>query len=213
VAATNTSRTSAQVEKLSANNLLIVLILITLIVVGVTGILGKNLVKTIIRDTKVVNAKQKADQQLTTDLDNAPSLISSFQSLGSQATIITDSLPVTSDLPGLISTLENMAGTSGVRLKSVDPTQTFGALAPATGTTATTTSTVPVPQTYVFTVNFEGNYAAIQKLLGTIEISARPILVQSIQLIGTGNDITGTMNLQTYYQSKAVLPISQETIK
>ena len=62
---------SINAEKLSTNNLIIIMLLISLLAIGATVLVGKALVGSIVRDNKVVSAKQLADKNLKTDLANA----------------------------------------------------------------------------------------------------------------------------------------------
>lgn len=197
-------------QSLSTANLMIILVLITLILVGVSAFAAKNLFTTIRRDTKVLNAKNKADKQLQANIDAAPGLVSSFQSLGPQATILADALPNTSDLPSLIVALENMAGGTGLKLKTV---------APGLGSAISTTPPKPVdaftpaPKPYPYSITFDGSYVTLQRFLATLENSARPMRVVGMQVSGTGNALSGEIDVQTYYQEKASLPFGTEVIK
>lgn len=231
-------------QQLSNNNLMIIMVLITLLVLGATALIGKALVTSIVRDTNVVSAKNKADKQLKDDLAAAPSLVQAFQGLGQSANTLADALPTTSDFPGLIVLLENISNDSGMTLKSVSPSaSTTG----ATGTTATTTPTAPTassvtsaasssltsgsggsgsttgaasgsamqaaPKTYDFALDFDGSYVGLLKMLGDLQTSARPIRIVGMELSGSGTQMSGTLTLETFYQDKAQLPFSTETIK
>jgi hypothetical protein len=206
-------------EKLTGNNLYVVLTLVTLLAVGITVLIGKALVGSISLDSKVVTAKNTAKNQLTSDVQAAPQLVEAYSSLGTQAQTLADALPNDSDFPGLIVTLENMTTADGLQLKSVSPTAA-GTAAPIasetpTAGTSTTTSGVsaPAPQTYPFSVAFDGSYAGLLKLLGQVENSARPMRVVGIQLSGSGSAMSGEVDLQTFYQPAAQLPFGEETIK
>jgi hypothetical protein len=232
-------------KQLSNNNLMIIMVLVTLLVLGATGLVGKALVASIVRDTKVVSAKNKADKQLKDDLAAAPNLVNNYQRLGASANILADALPNNSDFPGLIVLLENMSNDSGVSLKSVAPSTSSGATGTAaaastptaptsssvgsvassslssasggssSGTTSTTTgsATQASPQTYNFSLAFDGTYVGLLKLLGDLQTSARPMRIVGMQLAGSGAQLSGSLSLQTFYQDKAQLPFSTETIK
>lgn len=201
-------------SELSGSNLLIVMLLISLLVVGVTVLVGKTLVGTIIRDTKVVQKKSAADSQLSRNIEAAPQLVASYSDLGSKATTVANALPNTADFPSLIVTLENMGRGAGLRIKSVAPVQQ-GSVATEedSGATAATGSLTPTPQAYPFGISFTGSYASLTKLLQEIETSARPMRVLDIQLTGSGSALNGTVNIETYYQAAAELPFGKETVK
>jgi Tfp pilus assembly protein PilO len=217
---------SSKQSQVMSKNYMIVFVLISLLVVGVTVLAGKALVTSIIRDNKVVSAKSAANRQLKADLVSAPELVDSFSALGNQAGLLADALPNTSDLPSLIVVLENMGNDSGLTLKSVAPTDT-GVLStpgstvssatvamPGAASTAASDPTVaPPPQPYEFSVNFSGTYGSLQKFLADIEVSARPMRVVGVQITGTGSSLSGEIEVETFYQATAVWPFGTETIK
>ncbi len=221
--------------QLSGNNFVIVFVLVSLLVVGITGLVGRLLITSILRDSNVVKAKSAAVNQLSTDVSNAPKLVDAYLVLGKQGTVLSDALPVTPDLPSLIVALESMGNSAGVTVKSVTPTVNPDSV--ASGTTSTSTSATstspattsvsagtpvsgtpgadmpPTPQTYQFAMDFTGTYTSLQKLLGEVELSARPMRVVGIQITGGGPSLSGVVNIETYYQAAAQWPFGTETIK
>lgn len=206
--------------ELSNNNYLVVILLVTLLVVGGVGLAGKILLTTGLRDTKVLLAKNAAVKQLDDNLSNAPQLAQAYQNLGPSSRLLADALPTNSDFPGLIALLENLSGVAGVNLKSVTPSLTTAATtAPGAGTTtgsATQTASsggAPTAQKYGFSLGVDGSYDAIGKLLAGFEVSARPMRVTNVQFSGTGKALTAQIDATTYYQDKASLPFTTETVK
>lgn len=198
-------------DKLAGNNLLIMLLLVTLVVVGITALVGKSLITSIARDMKVASAKAKADDQLKKNLTNAPKLVASYQNLGSQGMILADALPSVSDLPSLLVTYENMAAQAGVKLKSIGSDMVVASTVPAEVDSGTITPSTP--QTYNLTFAFDGNYVGLSKLFKEIELSARPMRITGVVFRGSGSTLSGDVTAQTYFQSKAKLPIGTEVIK
>ena len=125
--------TNKVADNLSTNNLMIVLLLLTLIIIGASGLVAKTLITGLIRDTKVLSAENKANKALDENLEAAPQLISSYQSLGPTSRVLADALPNDSNFPGLIVALENIAADASVTLKSVAPAQVLAVDAPAAG--------------------------------------------------------------------------------
>jgi hypothetical protein len=198
-------------EKMSGNNLTIVLVLISLLVLGITGLAAKALLTGIIRDTKVVTAKLKAEQQLKKDLEAAPKLVEAYQNLGPQSSVLSNALPNSADFPSLIVTLENMTTTSGVKLKTVSPiaaTTTQTTPAPAAAASGAKT-----PQGYDFSITFDGTLDGLKHLLGDLETSARPMRVTAVSINGSDSSLSGEIDVQTYWQDKAELPFETEIIK
>jgi|ERR1700683_1073503 len=203
---------------LSANNYMIIFVLITLLVLGVTALGGKLLVTSILRDGKVVKAKSVAITNLNSDITNAPQLVDSYQALGDKAQVLTDALPSTPDFPSLIVALEAMGNGAGLTIKAISPTQ-VAAGGTATGSAgsgavaSSDPSVPPLPQAYDFTINFSGGYGALQKFLGEVEVSARPMRVTGVQVVGTGSSLSGELSVATDYQAAAQWPFGTETIK
>jgi Tfp pilus assembly protein PilO len=202
-------------QQLSSNNLIVVMLLITFLVVGISVLVSKALITSIRLDTKVVSAKGKAEKQLKEDITAAPKLVDAYAALGSQAGVLADALPNTSDFPSLIVTLENMTAGAGIRLKAVAPSLAAAAT-DSTGAPVATTgdnSLEPTPQSYPFSITLDGNYPALLKLLDELEKSARPMRIMSMVLNGSGSTMSAQMEMETFYQDKAELPFGKETIK
>ncbi len=208
----------ASKKPMSNNNYFIILLLVTLLVIGGGGLAAKSLVDSILLNTKVVTAKDKANKQLDADVTAAPQLVQAYANLGSSKQLVADALPNTSDFPAFIGMMENLSTSVGVNLKSVSPSQ-VGAAATAgttggTGTSAANGSSLtPAPQSYDLTLSLEGNYGNLQKLLKAIEQSARPMRVTAVQLSGSGSNLAMQLDVTTFYQDKATLPIKMETVK
>ena len=194
----------------STNNYFIILALVSLLAIGVAGLISKSLITTIIRDHKVVTAKSTANNMLKGDVTAAPQLVSSFNGLSAgTATILTHALPNTSDFPGLISLMEVAGSQAGVSVTTIAPdTSSSGDSSDPTSGSDTASA-----QEFPYTFEVTGTYDTFQKFFANIEHSARPIRITNVELSGTGSALTGTFSATTYYQDKATLPFSTETIK
>ena len=200
-------------DKLAGNNLYIVLLLVTLLAVGATALVGKALVTKIVRDTKVVTAKDKAEKQLKKNLDTAPKLVDAYNELTYQKTVLADALPNSADLPSLLVTYENMAAQAGIRLVSVSSVASVVPVTPLSTTATTGVTVAPAPKTYSTSYTFAGSYVSLSKLFTAIELNARPMRITSVSLNGSGTSLNGDITVETYFQDKAELPIGTETIK
>ena len=198
---------STTIQNLSNNNFIIIALLMTLVVVGITVMVGKGLVATIILDSKVIAKKNVANNQLESDLKAAPMLVDAYNQLADTKKTIADALPNTSDFPGLIAELENMAGASGVSLKSIAPDTSVSAIA------VTTPTDNQKPQEYKVALIVIGSYDSIQKLLASVENSVRPMKITAYQVGGSGSEITVSISLSAYYQSVATIPYKLEVVK
>jgi len=211
-----------QGQQLSNNNLIIVMVLITLLVLGVTAYVAKTLIADISLNATVIGLKSKADSQVKQDVTAAPNLVDSFNNLGASANVLSDALPGTADFPSLIVEMENIANDAGVSLKTVNPqaaggigTQAAAPVASAAASTATSSSSVaaPIPQAFPFSIEVNGSYASMLKVFSDLEVSARPMRVTGVQLSGSGSSMSAQIYINTYYQSAATLPFGTEAVK
>jgi hypothetical protein len=209
-------------QQLSNGNLMIVMILITLLVVGVAGLLAKSLITTIARDTTVVQKKLAADDQLAKNIKAAPSLIADYNRLGdknqagTRARTLESALPNDPDFPSLLVTMENIAAVSGVTLKEITPNANdVTAVSPsgASAAAASNSTAAPEPQPYAFGISLTGSYPNINKALASLELSARPMRITEANFAGSGNSLNATIAIETYYQDKGKLPFGTETVK
>jgi hypothetical protein len=214
---------------MSNNNLIIIMLLVTLLVIGISAFLVNFLVKTIALDSKLVSKKLAAEKQLKENIVAAPNLIEAYRDLGEERVLLEDALPTTTDFPGLLVTLENMSKDATVQLtavrESLANTVAVPVAAPAAGDAVSGTSettqalpasepaaVTPKPEAYNFTINVKGGYAALLTVLDHIEKSARPMRVTGMEIIGsTTLDID--LNVETYYQKPSELPFGKETVK
>jgi len=195
---------------LSNNNFIIVAILITLVTVGITVLVGRGLVNVIILDSKVIAKKNIANKQLDSNLIAAPKLVDAYNQLGDTKRTLADALPNTSDFSGLMAQLENMTAVTGVSLKSIAP-----------DTTANLGNTVPVApgsdnpaaQEYKVAMTIEGTYDSLLKFLSAVESSVRPMKATSLQIAGSGSDVTFGVSLTAYHQDIATIPYKLEVVK
>lgn len=206
---------------LAGNNLIIALVVVSFIVVALTALAGKTLWARISLDQKVVTAKDQAASTLKQNVENAPLLVAAYGQLGELQRVVADALPNEKDSASILTTIENMAGQSGVTVRAVVPgagtlpTATTTATATGTTTDSTGAATVgaPVPQSTKFNVTVEGTFDSTVRFLKAIETSARPMKVTNMQISGN-KTLSSQLEITTYFQEKtSKLPIVTETIK
>jgi hypothetical protein len=222
-------------KQMSSNNLIIVMVLVSLLVLGIAVVASKVLIGGIVLDSRVLKVKMATDNTLKQDVTAAPELINSFNALGNEATELNDALPAGVDYPSLIVELENMANTAGVTLTSVDNSEPSLTASPgaggATSTASDTSGSAAVgsttgsasgvsgsgtgsgPQQFQFSISTTSTYDQIQKLLTEIESSVRPMEVTGTTLNGAGSALQGTIDVTTWYEPPATLPFGTETVK
>jgi Tfp pilus assembly protein PilO len=230
-------------KNMSNNNLIIIMLLVTLLVIGISAFIVNLLVRTIALDSKLVSKKLAAEKQLKENIVAAPNLIEAYRELGEERTLLEDALPTTADLPSLLVVLENMSKDATLALSGVAETapvvavaapapaaadtdatasdatatgtDTTGGTATTTGTAATTepVSVTPKPETFAVAVTVKGSYAGLQTILDHIEKSARPMRLTGIQISGSPSQLDVTLSIETYYQKSSELPFGMETVK
>ena len=177
--------------------------------------------------SRVTAAKEKANTQLKANVDAVDSLVSSYKTFvgkqpnaiggnppgsgdkdGDNAKIILDALPSNYDFPALASSIEKIMKDKNLNATSISGTDDEVAQA---GTSASA-SPEPVTMPFSFTVA-HASYAQIQDLIGTLEKSIRPMVVDTVQLSGGVTDMQMTVTAHTYYQPDKDLSITTKVVK
>lgn len=141
-----------------------------------------------------VSQKQAQQQQLNDALASVQAFISSYKSRLSDASMVNLALPAkSSDLPNLLSSVEEMAKASGVVLSNFqisDP-------ATATGKPAAENSI----QTQTINLAASGSYASFVNFMTRLQSNLR---LMDLEQVTVSSDESGQLqyniNLKTYYQ-------------
>jgi len=206
-------------KELSTNNYIAAAIAVTLIIVIVCGIIGKSMVGSLIINTKVIAGKVTAKNDLDTKLANIPTLLQNYQNLGNTKQLIADGLPNDSDFPQIISIMQGIGTASSVNIKSIGPSVSAGTATTSSSSGATTApppsqpAAAGSPTPYVFSASVTAPYNQLVNFFHDLEISDRPMHVTSAQFSGDSSNITADLSIQTYYQAKANVDDTTETIK
>lgn len=194
----------------SVNNYIALMVFLSLMAVLVTGFILNSLGRDFIMNTKVVIGKQKAVSDLDKKIENAQSLVESYEDLGSKRDLIEHAMPNTKDFPQMVTLINNAAQSAGVRVEALNPSPPSFA-----GTTAESTSASGEFQAveYKFGMDVEGSYPRIRDFIRNLELSARPIKVDSISIRGNGEALNVSMIATTYYQAEANLEDKKEPVK
>jgi len=127
---------------------------------------------------------------------------------GTNAKIILDALPNSYDFPALTSSLEKILADRNLTVSSI--TGTDDQLAQQSNIISPNPQPVPMP--FSFTVT-GANYDSIQKLMNTLQVSIRPIQVDTMTVSGGGDNMKLTVNAHTYFQPGKSLTITKTEIK
>jgi hypothetical protein len=185
---------------------------------------------------KVIDASQKAKEQLSTDITSYNSLVSAyekfdgpttnvlggsstasttgtsgsntFNNAGDNAKIVLDALPSTYDFPALATSIENILNNGGFDIGNISGTD--NQMTEQSNNSSSNPQTVAIP--FEFNV-VNTNYAAIGQLLNTLNDSIRPMQINTIDIEGSGDQMTLTVNAQTYYQPAKTLSITNKVVQ
>lgn len=177
--------------------------------------------------SRVISAKEKANDQLEENLKNFSSLQKSYtifnsaptNIIGGSATgtgdndgtnskIILDALPSSYDFPALTSSLEKILADNNLKVTSITGTDDQ--------VNQQTNLINPNPQAVTMSFSFTvtgANYSSVNQLITKLQESIRPIVIDTLDLSGAANDMTATVNAHTYYQPVKGVSITKKVIK
>lgn len=177
--------------------------------------------------SKVVDAKEKAHRQLQANLEAADELVNSYKGFvaldpniisgtksgtgdkdGDNAKIILDALPGSYDFPALTSSLEKIMKDRNLKISNI--TGTDDEVNQQSKGSSPTPKEIIMP--FSFTID-NANYQSVQELIATLQLSIRPILIDSLELSGATSDMSLTVNAHTYYQPEKNVEITKKVVK
>lgn len=176
---------------------------------------------------KVITAKENVNNQLKKDVTSVSNLVNSYQSFNNQptnviggastgtadndgknTTIVLDALPSKYDFPALTSSLEKILRSRNLNISSISGTDDEVAQQ------ATVGGAVPQPIAMPFSFAISNaNYSSVQELIDTLELSIRPIQIDSLTLSGGADNMTLSVNAHTYYQPDTQYKLTTKAIK
>lgn len=175
---------------------------------------------------RVIGQKKVALKQLNTDIDSVEQLVHSYSAFvnsntgtnviggstedigdksGDNAQIVLDALPSKYDYPAVASSIEKIAATNNVKIKSISGTDDEASQS------GSTDSSKPIPMPFV--VSFEGNYQGVKSIISAFERSIRPFQIQKIQITGGESNMQLTVTGQTFFQPAKTFQIKSEVVK
>lgn len=191
-------------------------------------IVGANtLIKQILYQDKVIDARGGALEVAKTNLSNTEQLVNQYNAFvstpqnviggssqgtsdgnGDNAQIIINALPSRYDFPALTSSLEYMVALSGLQLEGI--TATDDEIAQQTNNTSSTPAPIEIP----FVLSATGSSAAIQSLVQSFQRSIRPFQVQSLSINVKDGDTTKIeITAKTFFQPAKNLNVREEPIQ
>jgi hypothetical protein len=173
---------------------------------------------------KVISSKQTALKQLQDNIKSVDTLVEQYKAFatsevnliggsstgsgprdGDNPKIVLDSLPSQYDLPGHVSSLENILLQGGYSIKSIGGTET------SEGNNATPVEGTVLEIAVPMAVNV--SYEAAQTLLATLEKSIRPIYVDKIDILAGAAGIEMTLSTRTFYQPEKTYRVEKQVVQ
>lgn len=178
-------------------------------------------------NARVTTAKEKANDQLETNLNTFEDLQASYKAFNSTATnviggnsegtgdndgdnskIVLDALPSSYDFPALTSSLEKIFRDRNLQVSNI--TGTDDQVAQQSNQSSPTPSPVEIP--FTFTIS-NANYQSVTQVIDTLQRSIRPVQIDTMDVSGGKNQMTVTVTAHTYYQPAKSVSITKKVIK
>lgn len=200
-------------------------VIVASIAIAICLVLGQFMVRQLLFNNKIIGAKNEAHATLQSNAESFKTLkqevnkLISNQNLSSLRVsetdtalqVIIDALPTSDDRVGLATSLQQIVlARSGVGIESInviDGGQTIGGIAGEVPVASVGVTEIP------FTVVIIGNYDQIQKALGDLEKSIRPISIDRIEIDGSGTQLRAAIAAKTFFLPAKTVEVKQETIK
>jgi hypothetical protein len=176
---------------------------------------------------RVISAQNKAHVQLQANLKSVNQLVNSYESFvtsptnviggsetgsagndGDNAKIILDALPNEYDFPALTTSIQGILNNLNLTVTSITGTDDEVNQASNTGSN----SPQPVPIPFSFSIS-NASYASIQQLFTNLQLSIRPIAIDTVTLSGSSSNLTATIDAHTYYQPGIKLTTTTKVVK
>jgi len=204
----------------STNQQMFIWVAVAAVVVVVCIVLTINFVQRIIYQAKVNNELSNTSNVLSTNITNVSGLITEVNKLNTNADlnlpnlkaddstpfqVVLDALPTADDRVSLGASLQQkILASSGVLITQISVTNASSSAVTSPDSIGTTSasSTKPTAQSITFNFVITGSYSAIQAAIKDVELTIRPITINSINLQGTDTNLQATITATTYYVPK-----------
>jgi len=167
-------------------------------------------------NNKVFNAKSQAVSTLDQNLKNIEELKQAFAPLDAgtnqyvNSTKILNALPRELDTSPFGTALQQIAPRSGVTLDSVD---IDGAGEGVTEGEDAPVEPDPTPKEIAATITVVGSYDQLAKFIRDLEVTIRPIKINTMNIAGSDATTRATLEITTYYQPSKKVVIEKEELK
>ena len=157
---------------------------------------------------RVISGKSEASKVLKQNVENISAIQTNFTVFEAgdvKSEDVLDALPSKYDFPALATSIESLAGTSGVSLKSFNGDDQE--------VSAIQSQTEPQPIEITFSMQVEGRYEKVQEFVNNLQRTIRPIKVLSMEMKGNDENMQVSIRAETYYQPSTSLEVETRTIE
>jgi Tfp pilus assembly protein PilO len=215
------SQKRVQINK--SNSMVVIIIALASFTIVFSLLASKALLSQWAFQGRVIKEKQKAVDQLKSNIAATDTLLASYETFagapvniiggskdgtgprdGDNARLVLDSLPSEYDFPALVTSLEKLL--DGYAINGIQGSDdALNQLGEA--------QTTPAPVDMPFTISVAGSYDKLSTLIKTLESSIRPIQIQKLNFSGSDAEVQLTIDAKTFYQPAKSLKIEKKDVK
>lgn len=127
--------------------------------------------------------------------------------------VVIDALPTENDSVSLSSSLQNkILNRSGVTIEQISVDGESSSSSNDDDEATTSNVEFPVAQPINFRISIVGTYESIKQTLADIERTIRPIIINSLEISGTDDRLTATIQATTYYSSNVNFQVGEKEV-
>lgn len=220
-----------QVDK--ANSSMVLSVALASFIVVFAGFAAHSLLERRSYQAELIRQKETALEQITENETNARALEASYSSFvsgseniiggnadpdldnigprdGDNARLVLDALPSKYDFPALVTSIEAILRAQNVDIAGISGTDDELNYADVDDRPAPSeTAPVDIP----FSIEFNGDYADIQRLIDALERSIRPLHVEFIAMQGNEDQLRVEVQARTYFQPERIFSVETEVLR
>lgn len=209
-----------------ANARVMIAVSLAAFLVVFSAVSTKTLMSQAAYQNRVISAKEEARDILKKDIESAKKLKISYDRFvntslnalggspvgvgskdGDNAKIILDALPSSYDFPALATSLEVIASSQNVKIKSIE------GIDEEVNQSANSSSSTPQPIAIPFDISVGSDYQKIQNIVTSFEKSIRPIKIKTLDITVNQEEIILALSAETFFQPAKSLNISKQVVK
>lgn len=127
--------------------------------------------------------------------------------------VVIDALPTENDSVSLSSSLQNkILNRSGVTIEQISVDGESSSSSNNDDEVVSSSVEFPVAQPINFRISIVGTYESIKQTLADIERTIRPIIINSLEISGTDDRLTATIQATTYYSSNVNFQVGEKEV-